>query len=267
MRLTATIGALFCLIGPCFAQGPESSTATLNPSGGVAYEATFSFYPIPFENTLVAAAPYSAEEVSFDGEQPRLLRKVYRNSKGAIRVERQLNFGPNVQNAPLVIEISDFEKNLQYVLDTQAKIAHRYLAPAPGALLPMTAESATESMVASAAGVRSAPREQGITATPSGPKTATLPLPPPSPPQDLGAAEIDGLRVDRKRSEAAEVWFSPELKIVVFSKTIDPQGTERIVRLRNINRTEPDPRLFQIPSDYKVQDERGTFRIRAVIAQ
>jgi hypothetical protein len=49
-----------------------------------------------------------------------------------------------------------------------------------------------------------------------------------------------------------EKWFSDELQMVVYSKQSDPRTGEHTYRLTNINRSEPDPSLFKIPSGYKV---------------
>jgi len=49
-----------------------------------------------------------------------------------------------------------------------------------------------------------------------------------------------------------ETWFSPELKMLVLSKYSDPQSGESTHKLTSLLRSEPDPALFQIPSDYTV---------------
>jgi hypothetical protein len=55
-------------------------------------------------------------------------------------------------------------------------------------------------------------------------------------------------------SIVTEVWTSPELNTVVYSKRSDPQIGEQIFRLTNIIRAEPDPSLFTVPSDFKIID-------------
>ncbi len=47
-----------------------------------------------------------------------------------------------------------------------------------------------------------------------------------------------------------EFWFSMELGIVLLEKKTNESG-EKIIRLFNINRTEPDSGLFLVPSYYK----------------
>jgi hypothetical protein len=52
----------------------------------------------------------------------------------------------------------------------------------------------------------------------------------------------------------SEIWYSPDLQIVVASKHSDPRTGESTYTLSNISRGEPNPSLFQVPSDYTVQD-------------
>jgi hypothetical protein len=59
---------------------------------------------------------------------------------------------------------------------------------------------------------------------------------------------------DRPITTVSESWMSPELKMVVLSKNSDPRNGESTTRLTNISRAEPNPSLFQIPSDYEVVD-------------
>ncbi len=51
-----------------------------------------------------------------------------------------------------------------------------------------------------------------------------------------------------------EVWTSPDLKTVVYSRRDDPRMGEQTFRLTNIVRSEPDASLFTVPPDFKVMD-------------
>ncbi|MFL6466722.1 MAG: hypothetical protein ACJ72Z_02050 [Pyrinomonadaceae bacterium] len=66
-----------------------------------------------------------------------------------------------------------------------------------------------------------------------------------------------------------EKWFSNELQMVVYSKQSDPRTGEQTYRLTNINRNEPDPSLFQLPSGYKVVSggQGATYTVNAQRAQ
>jgi hypothetical protein len=59
---------------------------------------------------------------------------------------------------------------------------------------------------------------------------------------------------DRPITSVSETWTSPELKTVVLSTNSDPRNGDSTTRLTNISRVEPDPSLFQIPSDYEIVD-------------
>ncbi|HVE48464.1 MAG TPA: hypothetical protein VNG69_02465 [Casimicrobiaceae bacterium] len=50
---------------------------------------------------------------------------------------------------------------------------------------------------------------------------------------------------------ASERWFSPELHVVVFAKTVDPRVGETSYRLANIKREEPSAELFKMPAGYR----------------
>ncbi len=56
-----------------------------------------------------------------------------------------------------------------------------------------------------------------------------------------------------------ERWYSPELQTVVMSKNSDPRSGETTYRLTNINRSEPDASLFQVPGDYTIKENSFNF--------
>jgi hypothetical protein len=62
---------------------------------------------------------------------------------------------------------------------------------------------------------------------------------------------------DRPIVTVNERWYSPELQTVVLTKNSDPRMGETTYRLTNINRSEPDPALFQVPADYTVDEGVG----------
>jgi hypothetical protein len=59
---------------------------------------------------------------------------------------------------------------------------------------------------------------------------------------------------DKPISIVTEVWTSPGLKTIVYSKRSDPRVGEQTFQLKNIVRTEPDPSLFTVPADFKIID-------------
>src|SRR5437763_186822 len=88
--------------------------------------------------------------------------------------------------------------------------------------------------------------------------------------EDLGSQTMEGVLVNGVRTTrtipegqignerpikiVTEVWTSPELKTVVYSKRSDPRMGEQTFQLKNIVRTEPDPSLFAVPADFKMVD-------------
>lgn len=88
-------------------------------------------------------------------------------------------------------------------------------------------------------------------------------------PESLGTKTMEGLSVngskdtetiragsignDRDLVITRETWYSPDLKLVIKSTQKDPRFGETTYSLANIQRNEPDPSLFQVPSGYKIE--------------
>lgn len=86
--------------------------------------------------------------------------------------------------------------------------------------------------------------------------------------EDLGSQTMEGVLVngvrttrtipvgeignDRPISVVTEVWTSPDLKTIVYSKRSDPRMGEQTFKLTNVVRSEPDASLFAVPADFKV---------------
>ena len=89
--------------------------------------------------------------------------------------------------------------------------------------------------------------------------------------EDLGTQMIEGVQAQGKRTTMTipageignmlpievvdETWYSPELQTTIMTRHSDPRTGERIYRLTNISRSEPDRSLFEIPADYAVKEE------------
>jgi len=54
-----------------------------------------------------------------------------------------------------------------------------------------------------------------------------------------------------------ERWYSPDLQMTVMTKHSDPRSGETNFQLKNINRSNPPPTLFEVPSDYTVSTGGG----------
>jgi hypothetical protein len=88
--------------------------------------------------------------------------------------------------------------------------------------------------------------------------------------EELGTQTMEGLVVngvrttrtipegqignDKPISIVTEVWTSPDLKTIVYSKRSDPRMGEQTFKLTNVVRAEPDASLFTVPSDFKMMD-------------
>jgi hypothetical protein len=66
---------------------------------------------------------------------------------------------------------------------------------------------------------------------------------------------VGSLGNDRPFAVTHEIWrMSLKPKLVVLSKTSDPRSGETTERLTNFHFGEPSPTVFQVPSDYRIQD-------------
>jgi len=54
-----------------------------------------------------------------------------------------------------------------------------------------------------------------------------------------------------------ERWYSPDLQMTIMTKHSDPRSGETNFQLKNINRSNPPPTLFEVPSDYTVSAGGG----------
>ena len=89
--------------------------------------------------------------------------------------------------------------------------------------------------------------------------------------KSLGTREFDGVKAEGTQTThvipagaignekpivtTRERWFSPELQLVVFVRTVDPRAGETTYRLTNLRRGEPPAELFRVPSDYRTRGE------------
>ena len=87
--------------------------------------------------------------------------------------------------------------------------------------------------------------------------------------EELGKQNIEGIEAEGTRTintipagtignerpieVVYERWYSPELQMIIMTRSVDPRMGETTQRLVNINRSEPDPSLFQVPSDFTIE--------------
>ena len=234
--------------------------------------------------TPVKGAPYSAtttnESVQTLADGTHITQSstgsVARDSQGRTRQDTPLPpLGAlTPTDAPHLVSINDPVAGVGYTLNLTDKTAWKHV------MLPSKAGIASTEVSTDAVIVRSAGNGE---------------LPPPPPPapgvgfmvqkriaetggdvstENLGTQMIEGVQAtgvrttqtipvgkignDRPISIVTEVWTSPELKgTVVLSKRNDPRTGEQTFKLTNIQRSDPDPSLFIVPSDFKLTDNGG----------
>jgi hypothetical protein len=278
---------ILSFVGSAIAQtssssGAISSVAGPVPVGVVSNTAWFSGGGPAIGGGAVTGAPYSAEQVTehiqtlADGthiSQNAQKTTFYRDSQGRTRMERSFPVPPGVTrgaaSGPNLIEISDPVSGVRYTLEPRKHVAHKMSVPiAP----PPPSNSAT-----------SASRSGRFAVAQSVPGlSGTAPQDQSQQPQfsheSLGTETIEGVLAEGKRTTivypigavgndrpittVSETWMSTDLKTVVLSKHSDPRSGESTTRLTNISRAEPDPALFQIPSDYEIVDAQVSDPVR-----
>ncbi|MFS8086856.1 MAG: energy transducer TonB [Acidobacteriota bacterium] len=255
-------------------------------------EDTFNFISgeMSFDGKLVKGAPYSAEVVTEitqtlnDGNRivNRANAAIYRDSEGRTRREqtlRTIGGFATAGDAPQMIFINDPVAQMSYVLDTRTHIARktpffrfevRVPPPAEGIKRPGSPQSQTppdRGQSDNTFYVRTGPPESGgyrVEYYGGGPRAKA---------ESLGKQLIEGVQAEGMRTTVTiaageignelpisivnERWYSPELQTVVMSRQTDPRFGETVFRLANIDRSEPDKSLFEIPAEYTVSGTSG----------
>jgi len=223
----------------------------------------------PGMNRTVTGAPYSGIEVT---ERSQMLSNgnaisqknqtnVYRDGSGRVRTETTVpaHRGPGEMTSAqaaagttrTIVNIHDPVAGVSRELDPQAKTAHE--TPMPGFRGNGAGQGGRPGRGPNAA--RTAASDPNVV-------TETLPM------QTINGVQATGTRVTRTIPAGQignaqplqivrETWMSPDLKVPVMVKESDPRFGTTTTQLTNITRSEPDPALFQTPSDYTVTKGRG----------
>jgi len=227
------------------------------PDHGVPFGAIgFGGIEAGFGGKTVTNAPFTAtfstqtSQALSDGNQiQRTTTGTFaRDSQGRTRRDYTLSsIGPwtaSGDSAPHVVIINDPVAKVQYILDPDKKTARK--VPSPPA------------------------NWRGTNGAPSPPPNGSPRTPKDETTVDLGTQMIAGVSAQGTRntrlipageigntqplSITSERWLSPDLQTVVLTKRSDPRTGSALFQLTNILRQEPDPTLFQVPSDYTVKD-------------
>jgi hypothetical protein len=283
---------IFVLAVSCCALAQDSTSGsgsgsmtyrTVGPAGPVGPVTAVAFGAIGGSAGVVTGAPYSAtitnESVQTLADGTHITQSssgtTARDSQGRTRQDAPLPALGNLSAAdtPHLVFLQDPVAGASYTLNLTDKTAWKGPVPPAGGAAPGMMLSTNTFFVHSASGA---------------------PLPPPPPPPDapaastmliqkrlaesegdvttenLGSQTIEGVQAtgvrttqtiavgkignDRPITIVTEVWTSPELKTIVLSKRNDPRMGEQTFKLTNIQRGEPDPSLFVVPSDFKITE-------------
>jgi hypothetical protein len=275
-RTTVLLGLLLLISFSTLAQtGTVGVSAGSSPQSGMV--CSMSLGPLMGTAEVRATAPYSATQehssvqTLADGthiSHNMPPEKLYRDSQGRTRTERPLCRADfDDPDAGLYVEIHDPVAGYAYVLDVQNQIAHRYTLRASAAHVN---NSVKAGVLSSGSTQASLPSNTSVaTAAPArdpGLRQNTKPDV-----ESLGSQTMEGLLVEGTRrttiipigkagndaplTTVHELWRSPDLDIIILSKSNDPRYGEFTTRIINLDTSMPSPLLFQVPPDYKIVDD------------
>jgi hypothetical protein len=242
-----------------------------------------------FERASVRGAPYSAtitnESIQTLADGNRIVQTsagtTARDAQGRTRQDTALPAIGNLaaDNVPRLVFLQDPIAQTSYTLNLSEKTAQKMPAfgPPAGGPVGLPGTAVTMKFVEANGSVPPPMSDAVPTTVASGPaagmffqkhvfadeqaQVAT---------EDLGSQTMEGVLVNGVRTThtipagqignerpitiVTEVWTSPDLKAVVYSKRSDPRMGEQTFRLMNIVRVDPDPALFTVPADFKIVD-------------
>ena len=213
---------------------------------------------------VVTGAPFTAVAVTefshtlADGNKITNKHQVtlYRDSQGRVRREGAMPpMGDlSVAQPHSFVMINDPVAGKGFLLNPDKKIAH---------VMPMPNHSRRGGKEA---------KGFGADVAPGGPDTidSTETSNPNVTKESLGTQTINGISAqgtrftrlipagsignDKPITVTREVWYSPDLQMVVQSKHSDPRFGDTVYSLTNVQRTEPAANLFTVPSDFTVKE-------------
>jgi hypothetical protein len=249
LRKVVILCGLFWL--PGYAALAQTPDATCSASGR-------SFGPLGVSS--VSGCPFSADieidrsQTLADGTHIQTSNKAhsYRNSQGRVRYESSAptNVGKDVPETPNLILIYDPVAGFIYSLAGQTAVAYRRKLP----------ENATSP------GIAEHPKGAASAASPPAqderPRTEV---------ENLGTQRLEGLLSigtrttrtipagmegnDRVLTVVGETWRSQDWGVTLLEKRSDPRTGETEMRLTNLEQSEPDAALFQVPADDTIKDQ------------
>lgn len=209
--------------------------------------------PVP----VVSGHPFSGDEVttrqrSVPNEIPVVpmeTTRVYRDSAGRTRIDATLPRSPVC--CTRLVYIFDPIAGVHYFVSTEKKIVSRHVYSIPAGQSIPTAEDPWKPSTTQFFGAFPEPPAQFE----------------PLGKQLVSKLVVEGRRTSRVWTAASkgssstpagtaveESWYSPELQMMLIKQVYATSLGFSTTQLENIDRSEPDPALFQIPADYKIFD-------------
>jgi hypothetical protein len=217
----------------------------------------------PAQNTLPVSITFEHKTVQTLGDGTHITRTThewfFRDSQGRTRTETELNNSPNTQEA--------IRRNVIIRDPASGQTIAWTIGPGVAKMYTVTQNRRPTDSVPSAVnpGLREAPSTRMVQAPP----------PPPPPPQQvrpvysrevLGMQDVQGAPCTASRSTSVfpvdmmgndrpitvvvEMCLSQEFGRVLSERQDDPRTGVRTLTVTSLSRTEPDPSLFQPPSDF-----------------
>jgi hypothetical protein len=282
-----TIGKIAGLVlGAVVALAPRAGAQAGIVAGGIALDRPEPVKGAPYSGEAITEISQTAA-----GKKTtlRTTTRIYRDSEGRERREATLDSATGRaadSQGPPTVYIFDPVAGASYMLNVLQHSAVRMPIPGSAAIRPGSGGglgiqptiqfSPTPGSAGAGAQVPQVVIQQGDHLEVTGPAGLS-----PGPPPLLGRASstrverleptmIEGLRAEGTRTTetipahaastdgpveiVTEMWTSPELKVTLTNRHSDPRGSEVAYRLTHISRDEPDAKLFEVPSDYAIQE-------------
>lgn len=224
----------------------------------------------PFSDQVVTGKPFTAEavfernQILADGNQisNKQTSTIARDSQGRTRREETMPLPSDNGQTVKTVFISDPVAKVNYVLGPD-KIAHKFPYSNPGYNQVAHSEQAVASkqkVILGAAEAEETGMVLALSSRDSGEKSE----------ESLGMQDVNGVQAMGTQTTitipAGEVgneaplvvtherWYSQDLQTLIKSQEKDPRFGETSFQLTNIQRSEPEASMFQVPSDYTIQD-------------
>jgi hypothetical protein len=303
MKPSVTQSAFFCLLAVPFcnitqvaaqltvghASGP--STQIGPPAGPIQFGMVTTGgadFGIPANAEVIKNRPYQAQAVTeikqtlANGSHivQTTTATVARDSEGrTVRMQKLSAIGPwksssdSSGDGPTLTSIFDPVTRTHIDYTSDSGIAHVMALPTLPAGAVVASGFAVSSAGAMSGGGPVVVSVQGHALLPqtSGPVEAKT--------ESLGTRTIEAVQVDGTRATTTipagaigndkdlvitrDTWYSPDLQVVVLSTQDDPRFGQTTYSLTNIERSEPDESLFQVPSGYKIEKAPASIKISA----